>query len=230
MTQTLRLSRSDPPRVNDAVEGGIPFRHARPERRRRFMLLAVGLVMLALSVAGFEILVPRAPQTRAILAATRSIRAGEVIKGGDLQAIALASSQLSGISVSHRDQVVGHTAGLDIGAGQPLVDADLGGAPGPGPGEAVLGLSLADGRFPPGLATGDSVLVVDTPSTTGATAEPTASSGDLTSGRVLAVNRSSDGAKTNVSLIVPSSRSDAVASASAVDSVSLVWIVRSTAP
>ncbi|HEX3542275.1 MAG TPA: SAF domain-containing protein [Acidimicrobiales bacterium] len=185
---------------------------------------------LAFAVALFEMLTPKAPQTHAVLVAARSIRAGEVIRGGDFKAIPVASSQLSAISVSRRDQLVGHTANLDIAAGQPLVEADLGEAPGPGPGEAVLGLSLVDGRFPAGLTAGDAVLVVDAPSTTGGATEPPPSGGELASGRILTMNRSADGSKTNLSLIVSTSRSDAVAAASAMDSVSLIWITRSTGP
>jgi hypothetical protein len=194
------------------------------------MLLAVGLVMLALAVGLFAVLTPTAPQSRPLLVATRTIRAGEVISGSDVKAVSVASSQVSGVPASRRDQFVGRTAGLDIGTGQPLVEADLGGGPGPGPGEAVLGLSLADGRFPSTLSVGDAVVVVDTPTATSSGSTPSAPGVELASGRILSVSRSGDGTHTDVSLIVPTSRSDGVAAASAADSVSLVWITQKTAP
>jgi hypothetical protein len=203
---------------------------SRRQPRGRLAVGAVGLLVLALAVAVFEAMVPKAPGSRAVLVATRSIRAGEVMGAADLKALAVASSQLAGIPASSRDRVVGQRAGLDIGAGQALVDADVGGAPGPGAGEAVVGVSLADGRFPNGLAAGDTVVVVDTPGS-GAANQPVATtkSGpgvELAAGRVMNVVRTTDGTRMNVAMIVPTSTADAVAAASASDSVSLVWVTR----
>jgi hypothetical protein len=185
------------------------------------------LVTLALSVVAFEALVPRAPESHDVLVATRSIRAGEVIGAGDVKAITVASSQLQAVGAASRQQVVGRTATLDVAAGQPLVDADLGQSSGPGPGNAVVGLSLSDGRFPGDVATGDTVVVVDTPAAAGGSSTPATGPGvELASGRILTVARSSDGTKTEITLVVPTSLSDAVASASAADSVSLVWVTK----
>lgn len=199
---------------------------ARRQQRNRLVIAAAGFVVLALAVVVFETLVPRAPHERELLVADQSIRAGEVITTGDLKAISVASSQLAGVAVTQRDQVVGRTAGLDIGAGQPLVADDLGGVPGPGPGDAVVGVSLADGRFPAGLVVGDTVVIVDTPgdaTTVGTTATPGV---ELAEGQALSVARSSDGTSTEVALIVPMTAADAVASASATESVSLVWVAQ----
>lgn len=227
MTQTSWVARPTWPQLNGTGPGTV----ARPRapRRGRLVVGAVGLVVMALAVVVFETLVPRAPHSRDVLVASRSIPAGEVITANDLKAITVASSQLAGVPASSRDEVVGRTAGLDIGGGQPLVPSDIGGSPGPGPGEAVVGVSLADGRFPAALVAGDTVVVVDTPGSTGAApVGATAATPDveLASGQVLSVAGSSDGTSTDVALVVPMAASDAVAAASATDSVSLVWVAQ----
>jgi hypothetical protein len=203
---------------------------SRPQPRGRLAVGAVGLLVLALAVAVFEAMVPKAPNSRAVLVATRSIRAGEVMAAGDVKAVTVASSQLAGIAASRRDRVVGQRAGLDIGAGQALVDADVGASAGPGTGEAVVGASLADGHFPNGLAAGDTVVIVDTPGS-GTANQPVAATKpgpgvELAAGRVLNITRTPDGTRMNVAMVVPTSTADAVAAASASDSVSLVWVPR----
>ena len=229
MTQTFRPISSPPVQINGS---GPPGKRARSQRRARVAVAAAGVAVLVLALVLFEALLPKTANQHPVLVATRSIRSGEVIGPADVRVVSVASAQLAAVPASRRAQVVGHTAGLDIGAGQPLVAEDVGGAPGPGPGESVVGVSLAGGRFPGGLGAGDSVVVVDTPgtgSTTGSAAEAALASGpgtELASGRVLGLARSSDGTRTEVALVVPAAKSDAVAAASATDSVSLVWVPR----
>jgi hypothetical protein len=232
VTQTLRPAAPRPAQFKGAGGGG-PVQQRRRRLHGRALVVALGLVLLALAVLVFESLVPKAPHAHEVLVATRQIRAGEVIGPSDLRVVTVASSQLRGVAASARDRVVGHTAGLDVAAGQPLVDADVGGTPRPSVGEAVVGLSLASGRLPGGLAAGDTVVVVATPGSAGAAGSGSgagagagASGTELSSGRVLSVGRSSDGTRTDVSLVVKAASASAVAAMSATDSVSLVWIPR----
>src|SRR5712692_3674037 len=174
---------------------------ARLVGRRRARLLAgvAGVALLGLAVAGFEALVPQAPHARQVLVAARAIRAGQTIGGSDLGVATVASAKVAGVPVSDRDRLVGRTAAFDVAPGQPLVAADVGGPPGPRAGEAVIGVSLAAGRLPDGLAPGDVVVVVDAPSrgpgtVFGATGAP-AGSAELASGRVFSVGRSPDGTR-----------------------------------
>lgn len=230
MTRTLH-----PPRPGTVSRNGTspqaPAR--RPRRNGRFVLFAVGLVTLALAVATFAALEPKPARSHDVLVARRAVRAGEVIGPDDLRVVSVASSEFAGIPVSRRDQIVRHTVTLDVAAGQPLVNADIGAAPGPGQGEAVIGLSLASGRLPAGLSPGDSVVAVNTPGSANGAANGTTDSTsgmELSSGRILNVGKSPDGTRTDISLIIPATQSSAVAAASASDSVSLVWIAKPSKP
>lgn len=226
MTQTVRPVRPSPVQLNGSGAGS---KRVRSQSRGRVVVAVVGLVVLAVSWAAFEALVPKTAHARVLLVATRSIRAGQVVGSGDVRAVSVASSQFAGVPATERAEVVGHMAGLDIGSGQLLVAADLGGAPGPGVGESVVGMALAAGRLPAGLAPGDTVDVVDTPGASsqgGASAPGAVVGAELTSGRVLSVGPSADGTTTLVSVVVPTSAADSVAVASAAAAVSLIWVPR----
>ncbi len=200
------------------------------------MLLVVGVALLGAALAGFEVLVPQAPQAHSVLVAAGPIRAGQVIGGGDLRAATIASSQVTAIPATSRDQVVGRTAAFDVAPGQPLVQADVGDATGPTAGRVVVGVFLPPGRFPDGLAAGETVVVLNTPGSQGAgsgstppapaNASPAASVAQLATAKVVTVALAADGTHTKVSLEVPAASADAVAASSASDSVSLVWVPR----
>jgi hypothetical protein len=204
----------------------------RVRRRSQLPLLAVGVVLLGLSAAVFAALVPRAAHVRAVLVAARPIRAGQTIGGGDLRVVELASSGVTGVPVGDRARVVGRVAAFDVAAGQPLVAADVGGAPGPSAGEAVVGVALLPGRLPDGLAAGDNVVVVATTAPAGSVVPSLGGqasglgSGELARARVLAIGLSPDGSRTDVSLVVPAGSADGVAEAAAVGGVSVVWVAR----
>jgi len=223
MEQALRVRGPSPTQSNGsalAAPGG-----KRTQSRGRLVAAVTGLVVLALAWLVFDSLVPAAPRSRPLLAATVSIPAGQVITQGDIQVVTVASSGFAGIPSSSATLVVGRRAGLDIGPGQLLVQADVGGTAGPAAGESVVGLALPDGRFPVGLSAGDSVVVVDTPPAAGGTdAAAGTAPMELAAGRVLTVGRSSDGSSTLVSLVVPAAGANGVTLASAADSVSLVWV------
>jgi hypothetical protein len=237
MTQTLQPAPPRPAHAN-GTDSAVA-QQLRRRRQGRAAVAALGLVALAMAVLVFEALVPQAPHSRQVLVAARQIRAGQVIGRSDLAVMTVASSQLNAVLSADRDQVVGRTAGFDVAPGQPLVPADVGGARGPAPGEAVVGLALGGGRLPDGLAAGDAVVVVDTPGSAGGAglgASQSASSpvssaasnkgAELGSGRVLSVGRSPDGTRMDVSLVLPATSADAVAEAAAADSVSLLWVSR----
>jgi hypothetical protein len=216
-----------------ATDGG---KAGAAERRRyrkgRFPLVAAGLVLVGLSAAVFAALVPRAAHARGVLVAARPIRAGQTIGSSDVRAAELASSTVSGIGVSDRGRVLGRAAAFDVAPGQPLVAADVGGAPGPTAGEAIVGVALAPGRLPDRLSVGDSVVVVSTPaagpggSASGGDQAAGSASGELARARVFAVSSSPDGSRVDVSLVVPAGSADAVAAAAAVSGVSVVWVAR----
>jgi hypothetical protein len=217
-----------------ATDGGKagPGTERRPYRRRRLPLVAAGLVLVGLSVAVFAALVPRAPHARAVLVAARPIRAGQAINPGDVRVAELASSAVAGIGVAERGRVLGRLAAFDVAPGQPLVAADVGGPPGPAPGEAIVGVALAPGRLPDRLAVGDSVVVLSTPAAGpggagSAGGQPAGSApGELARARVFALGSSPDGSRLDVSLVVPAGSADAVAAAAAAGSVSVVWVAR----
>ena len=228
MTQTIQTPPLGRAQTNGSGDSSA-LQLRRRRRKSRAVLAVVGLALLGGAVSIFETLVPRAPHTQSVLVAARPIRAGAVIRGADLAVADLASAQVSAVPITERDGVVGHTAAFDVAPGQPLVAADVGAAPGPAPGEAVIGLSLAAGRLPDSLAPGNVVIVVATAGRPAAGASATSGAGgsaELARGRVFAVGRSPDGTRTDVSLVLPAVVADGVAQAAALDQVSLLWVNR----
>jgi len=166
---------------------------------------------------------------RPVLAVARDVPAGRVLTDADLREVRVAADDgVRPVPASERTRVVGRPAAVPLVPGSLLTMAQIGAPSALAPGEAVVGVALKAGQFPPGLAPGAHVRVVDT----GAPATPVPT-GTGDAGTVLArsatvvavVGPASDGSSaTVVSLKVASAEADRVAVAAASGRAALVLL------
>jgi SAF domain len=147
-----------------------------------YAVASVALVVtgaLVFTVASWQIS-GRAP----VLTLARPVAAGQVITADDVQiAYVGAASGLGLVPSIDESKVVGHVAAMPLAAGTLLTTRMVGTADFPPAGEAVVGVALKSGTFPPHLGVGDHVSVWPGPelaavSTTASAAPATALAAD----------------------------------------------------
>jgi hypothetical protein len=158
---------SSPPGVGDGL------RVVPASRQRSLTWVLVGLLLVVGGALIFAVVAGRIGQRQAVLAVAQAVPAGQIVHEGDLVAVRVSADPgLRPVLASARGEVAGRVAAVPLVPGTLLTEAALG-APSPvGPGEAVVGLLLRPGQFPPGLAAGARVLVAETAPDTGTPATP----------------------------------------------------------
>jgi hypothetical protein len=179
-----------------------PSRAARGERRNRTRV-ALGLVVIVLSVLATASLFSSANKRAQVLTVRREVPAGRAIRSDDL-GVARVSLGLDvhSMPASERDRVIGRVAAVTLVAGSLLVPDDVSNEAHVPDGMAIVGASLKAGQYPVTLAPGDSVRLVETasPSAIGDAAAPL----DRGGAKVLDVARSQSSSDTlSVSILVP---------------------------
>jgi len=170
-------SRSDAqPHSQHALDGGL--RVAPAARRRSPAWIAGGVLLVLLCALAFALGQTRLGVHQAVLAVIRDVPAGRILTDGDLAVVRISvDPSLRPILASARDSVLGRPAAVPLVAGTLLSDAELGAAVALPPGQAVIGVPLKPGQYPPGLAPGARVEVADTGADSAASGQP--SGGDL---------------------------------------------------
>jgi hypothetical protein len=144
-----------------AADGGL--RLATPRRPRSVPRVAVGVLLVVGCALAFAVASARLGDRRAVLVVTRAVAAGQVIDAGDLTVARVsADPALRPLPSSARAAVVGRPAAVPLLAGTLLTVAALGPPATLRPGEALVGVALKPGQYPPGLAAGARVLVAET--------------------------------------------------------------------
>jgi hypothetical protein len=162
-----------PTRLTDTPRGRTAPRIAPRPWRPRPSLLVVGLVLVLASVVGVGALIHSVSGEHGILVMFQTVPAGEVITAGDLQVVNV-SQDMGGLSVidsSEEDAVVGRPAATTLYDGTPLVVAELGPVQLP-TGDSVMAMSAKLGSYPPSLAAGDEVEVIDVQTASASTSSP----------------------------------------------------------
>jgi hypothetical protein len=123
----------------------------------------VGVLLVVGCALAFAVGSARLGDRRAVLVVARAVPAGQLIDSRDL-AVARVSVDpaLRPVPSSARAGVVGRPAAVPLLAGTLLTVAALGPPATLRPGEALVGVALKPGQFPPGLAAGARVLVAET--------------------------------------------------------------------
>lgn len=118
-------------------------------------LLAVVTVALVLAEGWV-----RAGNREPVLALGRPVAAGQVITRSDLRVVRVsAAGPVALVPASRLAQVAGRAAAAGLPAGSLLAAGDIA-APSAGRGQALLGVVLRPGRYPPGLSPGQRVAVL----------------------------------------------------------------------
>jgi hypothetical protein len=124
-------------------------------------LIALGVLLVVGCAIGFSSVWLKAGGRQQVLVVATNLSAGHVLASSDLRTVQLStSSGLAPIPASEAPSVIGHPVALPLSAGSLLTVGDLGPSALPPGGQAVVGLALKPGQYPPELAAGDRVLVV----------------------------------------------------------------------
>jgi hypothetical protein len=152
-----------PARAPRALEGHGPAGVRLRVRRRSGPLAAAGVLLVAGCALAFALAWLRAGDRTPVLAVSRAVAAGQVITAADLTVARVsADGPVSVILSSQEAAVAGHVAATALPAGSLLTAGDIGSAPPPA-GQAMLGVAVKAGQFPPDLVAGDTVDVLATP-------------------------------------------------------------------
>jgi hypothetical protein len=148
-------------------------RVAAPKGRRRPLMLALGLALVAVGALASVWLVSSASQRVSVLVLARDVPYGSPITDADLNTTDVSvDPNVATVPASELDAVVGSVSATSLSAGSLLSRAELTSAAPPAAGQVLVGVAIPATRMPAGgLAPGDRVLVVDTPA---AEADPSA--------------------------------------------------------
>ena len=132
--------------------------------RRSYPIVAAGLLAALVGALLFATIAAGFDHRRAVLVVNRPVVPGNVLTADDLRTAKITPGDGIGfIAAEDKPSVVGRSAAVALVAGSLLLPAQLGSPAGPAEGQAVVGLLLEPGRFPPGLRPGDQVAVVSAP-------------------------------------------------------------------
>jgi len=194
-------------------------------RRRNGPIAIVGVLLVVACAALFAVGWLQAGNRQPVLALARPVTAGQVIAAADLQVVRVsASGPVSLLPASQEPAVVGQTAAAAMPAGSLLTSAEIGAAP-LAKGQALLGVALKPGQYPPDLSAGQTVDVLSTPQGSSSTAG-SATSAALPAGRavVLSVTPPGSQGETVVELEVSQDAMPQVAAASASGQIALATV------
>lgn len=194
-------------------------------RQRRTGLLALSALLIVGSAIAGGLLITRLGDRVEVLAVR-----GAVPRGHAISADNLVTQSVSGVSnaiaAADAKSVAGSVAAVDLVPGQLLTTRLVSRKAVPGPGEALLGLSLAPGRVPSaGLAAGDLVDVIAVPASNGGDATETLKAPPTLASRarVHDVKESaSEGGSVLVTLVVDESDASRIAAYSTVGRTALI--------
>ena len=132
-------------------------------RRRNGPLAAAGVLLVAGCALAFTLAWLRAGDRLPVLAVAHPVAAGQVLTAADLQVVRVSvGGPVTLVPASQEPDVAGHAASTALPAGSLLAAGDIG-APPPAAGQAVLGVAVKPGQYPPDLAAGDTVDVLALP-------------------------------------------------------------------
>jgi hypothetical protein len=165
----MTATTSAPPAVQRAAAAAV--KPPQPRRTRPLLVLAGVLVSIICALLAAA-LVRAAGQATPVLAVTRDIPQGEKITDGDLAVVQIQTPPpLTPVRADQRAAVVGHYAAVPLVAGALLVDGHVTDEPVPGPGNALVPVSVKAGKMPArALTAGDKLNLVVVPDPRAATA------------------------------------------------------------
>jgi hypothetical protein len=210
-----------PTPLSDTPRGRASSRITPRPWRPRPSLLVVGLVLVLASVVGVGALIHSVSGEHGILVMSQTVQAGQVISAGDLEVVNV-SEDMGGLTVidsSQEDAVVGLPAATTLYDGTPLVVAELGPVQLPS-GESVMAVNAKLGSYPPSIAAGDEVEVIDDQAASASASSPAPLANTPVDAAVVAVD-DVDGV---ISLQLPSAEAATLAPAAASGNLVLLLV------
>lgn len=211
------------------VQHRAPERLPQPPRRRRPGLTALAVMLVVGCSAVSASLVLASGDTTTVLTVARAVPAGQALAAADLGTAEISGSGVTAVAAASRDTIVGLTAAVDLVPGSLLTDGMVTREAVPGPGQAVVGLSLKPGLLPEAeLRAGTTVMLVRLPAPTGTPSRADVESigSDVLVPRARVLSETSDPTTGGrlVSLLVEKAIAAEVSRAAAAGTVSLVLI------
>ncbi len=147
-----------------------PLRIAPAAPKRQVAPMLIGAIVIVIGALVSGLAATKAGARESVLAVAHSVPAGEMIKASDLTVVRISGDPgLKPIAASAKATVVGHPAAVSLVPGTLITSAAIGPSTELPADQSQIGLSLKAGQFPPGLASGQRVRVIDvdpaTPST-----------------------------------------------------------------
>jgi hypothetical protein len=185
--------------------------------------IAVGVVIVVVSVLASVTVYTHVAQRRAVLRVAHHVDVGQQIRGSDLAVTEVgASPHAATVTAADRARIVGQVARVELVPGALLAPRQFQPGPAVQPDTAVVGALLKAGQYPVGLHRGDVVRVVQLAS---ATDDVTLAGTDRGTAAVVDISPTSDD-NLSVSLSVPLDAARDVAAAGAAGRLSLIVVSR----
>ncbi|MBL7489719.1 hypothetical protein I6A60_29315 [Frankia sp. AgB1.9] len=125
------------------------------------------MVLVVLSVTVFLTVSASRDGRRQVLLVTRDVPAGQVLTAADVRGVSVAVGPgVDVVEAGAQGSVVGRPAAVALSAGTLLAGSDLGAGRIPPAGQALVGIAVKAGSYPPGLRAGDQISILTTDTTT----------------------------------------------------------------
>jgi hypothetical protein len=159
-------------RLREALAASRVPRKPRVPRRRRPLLIIAAALLVAVAVGVNVSVLTRADNRVEVLALSRDVAWGQPVTAADLHSVPTAPEALAyAIPADQTPQIVGRIASVNLLAGSVLSPRQLTAQAVPGPGQRILAVHLAAGRYPArGLHPGDGIQVLPVIGGSGSTA------------------------------------------------------------
>ena len=196
-------------------------------RQRQVPWIVLGVFLVVGFALTFAVVSLRTNDITRVLALTRSVTTGHVLRTNDLTEVGISAGPgLASISVTSESSIVGRPVAVPLAAGALLTPSAVGSPRSLNSGDAVVGLALKPGQFPPGLTSGDQVRVIVTGNNAAGSSDTLAPTvAPSVSGVILNVAPSTAGDGSVVlSLRVAEGDANAVALLASADAVALVLL------
>lgn len=145
--------------VPDNSESRIP----RTKSRRPKAPVITGSVIVLVCAFAFVLTSMSADDRRPVLVVTKVVPAGHALQRSDVRVENISVTQgVRSIPASSLSSMIGRQVAVPLAPDTLLSPTQLGDVSGLDPGQVNIGLALKAGQFPPSLAAGDRVRVIDT--------------------------------------------------------------------
>lgn len=188
--------------------------------KRSLVPIVGGMLIIFVFALVFGVAFLRSGHREAVLVVDKSVSAGTPLSAGDLRTVRIASDGgIQPIPASRLRAIVGRPVSVSLVPGTLLSESQLGAKSELNTNDAVVGVSLKSGQYPPALGPGSTVRVVQTDATGNVSLVDAAT--------VLSVGApdSNHGDTSVIGLKVPTTSANAVVGAASASHVSLVQVV-----